>query len=595
MTEMTNAIDRYLNEQADAIGRRLTIKEVDDYAAQYKAQYAYKGDDLRVNRARDLSIQSRATQDDVGGGGSNILSRLVRAGNLISPWWSRQRDIELRKFWKQGNHLSGAVRAFTSKIATIDFRIVPKDTTISRQVQMADEAQESLLEASEYGAGWNIFISKWIQDLVTTDNGAFAEIIGAGSPTGPIIGRPVALAHLDSCRCRRTRSAEYPVVYQDTNGKWYKFHYTRVLMASQMASSDVQMNGVGFSSCSSALDTAQGLIDIARYKQEKLGSRPVRQMLVGKNISAEEILNAFYMANESMDNQGLGRYAKMVAIGNPRKEVSIDQLDLASIPDGFDEETSTTLGMFAIALAFEMDARELWPTTVSGATKADAMIQHLKARRKGAGQAMQLLARQLNQKYLPATLTFTFDIQDDEQDMLQADVRDRRSIYRERDINDGSITIRVTREQALHKGDITDAQFEQMELEDGRLADGTDVLALFFSPDSEIKALLSLNLDNPLQINDNDAEVALREIDLAINRALEAIINLNVSGQKARARQSLAALERLREMYAGDEESDEEEEEGELESPEVTDADRERIRNEDDYDGEGVRDVVERM
>jgi len=554
-----------------------------------------KGTDPQIARAATVSIQDRATAPgEESGWGANIFSGLVRAGELISPWWSVRRDSELRDFWKTSNHLAGAVYAMRSKISTINFKVIPKDASVQSQSRAALERQQVIMETPEYGKGWLEFVSKWVGDLIAADNGAFAEIIGPGSPTGPIIGAPISFANLDSARCSRTSNPIYPVIYQDTDGKRYKLHYTRVMFSSQMPSPNVDMNGVGFCAVSRAIDAAQVLIDMTRFNQEKMGSRPPRIMLIGKKgISAEEIFTAFANAEEMDDNLGLSRFRRMVAIApkQGRGEIDLDTIDLASVPDGFNEQQSTTLGMFVIALAFGMDAREIWPATASGATKADAMLSHMKARGKGPGQIMQTIERQLNQKFLPDTLTFQFDFQDDEQDAMQAEIRDKRSQRHERDVGGGIITVRVSREQMLSDGDLTPPQFESMELIDGRLPSGDSVLSLFFSPDKDIRGLLALDMKNPLKIdkvgmlNSDRQFSALIQIDAAILKVQEAIAVEGWSTQKQKARQALAALEYLRELWEPELE--------EVEKPmlsgrprENTAADTERVRNEDDYRGD---------
>ena len=526
-------------------------------------------------RARSLSIQERATADATDTLGMAGFNWMVHAGELVSPWWSPSRDKDLRDFWKKSNHLAGALASFIARISTMRFRVLPVDKAVKLQISMASEFEESLLNNVEFGAGWNVFVEKCTADLIGADNGFFAEIIGPGDPTGPILGRAVSLAHLDSSRCQRTSSPEFPVVYRDTDGKRYKLHYTRVMYASQMPSSNADMRGVGFCAISRCIDIAQNLQDICRYKQEKLGSRPPRIMILGKkNITASDIFSAFYAAEEMMDSQNLARYSKIVVVAPKRGfgELDLEIKDLASFPDGFDEEQSITLGMFAIALALGVDARELWPATVSGATKADAMIQHLKARGKGIGQTLQTFQRQINQKFLPRTLWFEFDQQDDEQDMVQAEVRDMRSIRHERDLTSGTVDIRTAREQMLDKGDLTPAQFERMELEDGRLPDGASILTLFYSEDEEIKQYLS-DVGDPKTMLERDIDSAL---NTAINGALEAIAHLPRDSQRGKARQALAALEFVKE-----------ERENEAAEAEAEDGSRVQIRNNDNGDVDG--------
>ena len=563
-----------------------------------------------VARTRDFSFQDRATADVESGGVGRVLDHLIRINELIAPWWCVQRDLDLRKFWKQSDHLSGAMRAITNKITTIDFKVRPRDRSVTSQVKMAAEAEATLRTTPEYGKGWTTWLGKFLEDLLGVDNGGFAEIIGGGRPDGPIVGKALSIAHLDSTRAMRTSNPEFPVIYQDTDGRRYKIHYTRLLSASLLPSADVEMHDVGFSCVSGAVNNAQCLIDISRYKQEKLGSRPARGIIVGKKgISPEEILYAFWVANEQMDSEGLSRYAKLVVIApdRGRGEIDLDFLPLSELPDGFDEKDSTTLGMFAIALAFGVDARELWPSSTTGASKADAMIQHLKARGKGPGHIMSIVEHQINQKFLPPSLIFKFDWQDDEQDMLRAEVRDKRSQRHERDVLYGGIDLRTVREEMLEDQDITRAQFAAMELEDGRLEDGASVLTLFFSTDPLIKELLDVGDVGKLMAFTDGVEEGgeLREVgerarmrgvlDKALMKAYKALADAGWSTQKAKVRQCVAALEFLKKKWEPQQPQDSPPRGVPGPVPQRTASDRERIRNEDDYRGDGEAQIVEDM
>lgn len=247
-----------------------------------------------------------------------------------------------------------------------------------------------------------------------------------------------------------------------------------------------------------------------------------------------------------------------------------------------------------ISLAFGVDARELWPATVSGATKGDAMIQHLKARGKGTGQVLSMIEQQVNWKYLPPSLNFRFDFQDDEQDALRADISDKRSQRNERDLATGSMTVRVDRERMLEDGDITRPQFEQMELDDGRLDDGTSVLSLFFSDDEDFKQLLSVGIENPFSMDGIDTG----KIDTAIAEAHKWLIAQGWSTKKEKARKAIAALQYLKNEYESaleDEMAMQPLVEKPGRKPAQSAADAERRRNYEDYRGGSEMDVIERL
>ena len=534
--------------------------------------------------AIDATIQSRVKKDvDTGIG---LVMWLASANDLIPPWWSKRRDVELRKFWKRVDYLSGAIYTLESRMTTIPFRVVPKDNSIEAHVRQAAKFEENLNDASEFGKGWNAFFGKWIEDILTQDNGCFAEIIGPGDPDGPLMGAPFSIANLDSSRCIRTSNPEFPVIYQDKEGGKFKLHHTRVAFASLMTSPIEEMHGVGFSSVSRCINTAQHLLDILIYKQEKLGSRPHRNILVATGgLDPEIVQSAFELAGEVMDNQRLSRYSKSIVIGSTSAvDAGLDVIDLSTLPDGFDEQTSVTLGMATIALAFGVDARELFPAQGVGATKADALVQHLKSRGKGIGQLLEISEREIEQKFLPPYLQMIFDFQDDAQDKQVAEIKRIRSERHTIDLTNETVDERTAREQMLADGDLTQAQFEELELRNGRLPDGSTALSLFHSPEHE--AMLELGVPDPLNIEANDAEImkgvisdkrtefieALGLITNHRNRKIlkEAMVALDVllaEYEDAAGKEAIAAMQESIGEGDGDEET-QDEDEGEVDDSE---------------------------
>ena len=493
------------------------------------------------------TIQSRVREGETGG--LALILWLASGNEIISPWWSTHRDRQLRTFWRQVDYLSGAIYTIASRLATIPFHVIPRDMSISAHQDQAEKFQLLLEEGSEFGDGWETWFSKWNEDLVTQDNGAFSEIIGEGDPSGPIQGMPLGIAHLDSARCMRTSKPEYPVIYTDTDGERYKLHHTRVVYASLQPSTMAEMYNVGFCSVSRCINIAQNLLDILVYKQEKLGSRPHRNILITQGgLDPEVVQSAFGLAEESMDNQRLTRYSKSVVIGDANiPAADMKTIELSALPEGFDEQTSITLGMATIALAFGVDARELFPAMGIGATRADALIQHLKARGKGIGHLLQIAENKLSQKFLPPQLQLIFDFQDDAQDKQVADIKLIRAQRHEISVNTGFIDLRTVHEQMLSDGDITDAQFEQMELDSGRLVDGTNILSLFYNP--EHKKILSMGVPDPLDVEANDPNAMLIIIDEKRREILQGLGVITNHNQRRLLNESLAAISALKNEY----------------------------------------------
>lgn len=433
--------------------------------------------------------------------GTNFLSWVVRTGDLVPPWWSMARDRKLSTIWKESNHLAIAVYNTQAKIVGIAPRIIPRDTSITEHLEQAEELSKNLLTSAGFGRGWEVEYSKFVEALITQDNGAFMEIIGDGDPIGPIVGSPLAVRHLDSSRCTRTGHPIYPVIYTDDDGKRYMLHRTRIIYMSQMPSSIKEMKGVGFCAVSRSVEIAQTLVDIIRYKQERLGSRPHNQLLIGKGITGKQLMLALRQTEDELSNRGFTRYSRTVAVGSENTEIGIDKIDLNHM-DPFDEETSMNLGMFAISSAFGMDAEELWPVGGKSSGKQEANMKRMRSRGRLPAQITSELISQFNYKVLPQHLALVFDFRDDEEDMQQANIRDIRARNRERDLSTGAINVRGARTRMLESGDIDRMTFEQMELNDGRLTDGTNIGILFFHSDPVYQRLLNF-MDSPLQIVKN--------------------------------------------------------------------------------------------
>lgn len=508
------------------------------------------------------SIQSRSRGEGPSSMGYSVLHWFAQAGETIAPWWSTRRDAMLREFGKRSDHWAGAMSTMIGKIAAIPFRIEPRDASVKSHWRQADEYERRLYELSEFGNGYDALIGRILQAYGQQDNGFFMEVIGDGKKDGPIVGPALALASLDSARCTRTGHPEFPVVYRDATGTRYRLHHSRVIFRASMPSDQEEMHGVGFCALSRAINNVQHLVDIATYEQEKMGSRPKRGIiLMGGGLDPADMESAIRLADSTMDARSLARYGQMVAMGSRNiLEPTITLIDLASVPDGFDKQMSTTLGMYAIALAWNIPPRWLWPATATGATKADAMFSHIAGQGAGVGSILTMLTlslggsplgdRHMTGKFLPAHLKIQFDFVDDEQDRQKAEIKSTRAATRKTDLETGVIDVRTARQQALDAGDLTDEQFKRLELEDGRLPDGADVLSLFSSTDDLFLRLLDVGVPDPLALDVNDPFQMLVEIDAAALDAQDVLVNALRPAQRAQAEQAIAALGKLKDAYS---------------------------------------------
>ena len=515
-----------------------------------------------LNGILSNTIQSEVHRDQAMG--LDIFPLLTMAGELIPPYWSQARDWELARMAYRVDHVSSAFSMFVSKFASIPIKIISRDMSIKTWVREAEYLTSNLNKMSDFGRGWtNSFAPGFVWDLLTQDNGAFAEIIGDGRKDKPRKGF-YGIAALDAQSCRRTSNPLYPVVYTADDGNRYKLHYTRVMYTSSMPSTRRYLYGVGFCAMSRLINTAQHLWDISTAEQEELGSRPKRRLIIGKQgISNKDLKSAFGMADMQMDNEGLKRYSKSVVIASnvaptSANAIEIDVMDLNLAMRGQDKEMSITLAMFLIALALNIPPRWLWPATSTGATKADAMFQHVAGMGGGIGNLIQIFINMLGGDMLADALgkpigsqyQVIFDYQDDEQDRQQAEIREFRSKYWASGLSSGIIDVRTAREQMLEAGDLTEQQFEDMELGDGRLPDGTDVLNLFYSLDPVMQQMLAIGEGDVLNTEANSREIMLPAIEDKLIEIRAILVNPSRPKEFDAAKMAYAALMALKRLYS---------------------------------------------
>lgn len=469
-------------------------------------------DEKKIEQIIESTIQGSVSNDDFTGGSISrpmgLLFMLGSSSAMIPPWWSRARDIYLRDIMTRSDHLAGALYNFSVKLRTIPLNILARNESIKSHVDLAQSYQREIEVMSDFGQGFDSLFSKWIEDFHTQDNGAFLEIIADGEKDTAIRGRVLSIGHLDSANCTRTGNALFPVVYTDPkSSKSYKLHRTRVVASSQRPSPRYNMNGVGYCSVSSILNSAQSLIDNLTYKQERVGSRPAEAFIVtGGGLDPDDIKTAIALQRVQDDNAQLQRYSGTVIAGSRNiQDPKFNIHRLNEMPEWFNEQESTIMSMAVIAMGFGIDARELFPAMESGATKADAIISHIKQRGKGPGHVLKLMETILDTYVLPSFLRARFDYQDDSEDRQRAEIVNVRAQSRERDLLIDVVNQRVVRQNMLREGEITRSQFEDLELESGRLPNGVDVVTLFESDDPDY--IVWLNGTNESNYEDKKKDI----------------------------------------------------------------------------------------
>lgn len=331
-------------------------------------------------------------------------------------WYPTLRDAYLRAFWKTEPKLAGAVYSMVAFGKSLDLQIdgLPR----------AKKYSQTLIQDCENGMGQRALLGKSLVDFFTQDNGMFWELIGAGKADRPLRGAllPPYVMALDAANCWRTFDEEFPVLYRNPiDGTYHKLHYSRVVYRANNEQPDELARGIGYCPVSRVLREAQHARDILIYRHEKVSGRFTRGLLYGVGLNPKTLVDTLKAADEANDSEGFAIYKGIPVVSRAQGAMDLKLLDFASLPDGFNLESETQLYMYILALAFGVDAREFWPASQSGATKADATIQDMKTQGKGKGDVIETLESMWRQVF-PDTVEAEYDYTDDEQDLRQAQI-----------------------------------------------------------------------------------------------------------------------------------------------------------------------------
>jgi hypothetical protein len=430
----------------------------------------------------------------------SFVYRFSQYDPIIPRYWSPERDRFLRDFWKSEGTLSSAIYSVASRNAAFGWELFGSKDEV--------EASQQLLQAADFGGGWQQLITKITEDYLTMDNGAFMEVIRPakvnvnGKPYPVLtdmfskvdtnglyvdggktiefstkeydvydspLDLPIGIAHLDSGRVTRTGNRDIPYVYRDTDGYEHKLRWWQVVDFVDMPSTDTEMNGVGFCAVSRAFRFAHIAQSMSIYKDEKLSGKFNRAIHI-TNADPDVLNDQIMEAQRYGDNQGLVRYTQPVVATtfDPTTIPSVATIDLAGVPDGFTEEGTMNWYIAILALALGVDYSFLAPLPGKGlgtASQSETMARQ--ARGKSSRLFMDMIMSALNFRgILPPSVQFRFVERDTQQEMEEENVKQSRAKTRQIMIANGEISPQIARQIANDDGDLSGRYLEAMGEED---------------------------------------------------------------------------------------------------------------------------------
>lgn len=422
-----------------------------------------------VEKTFDPDVHRRTVVDTPEGTSGLISPMVFSIANVASafPSWGEnflKRDELLREFWIKESILASTVYSVSARNAGFKWHIVPSDPTKNKPKQTI-QAASRLLASSDRGGGWIQLITKTCVDFYTQDNGAFWEIIRAapGNPSAPVIN----IAHLDSARCERTGNPRVPVIYTDRAGRRHKLMWYEVRTIEEFVSPVEQTYNRQYCAVTRALLAAQILRDIAIYKREKVSGQFSRAVHLVAGVTNQELQTALALNTQQAMNANLMRYVQPVIATavDPTSKLDHVQIDLASLPDAFNEETTFKWYIAQLALAFGVDYQELAPLPGGNlGSGQQSQILHMKTQGKGPALVMGILSNLLNNTgLLPATVKFQFIEDDLQANRDRSEARFTRSKDRAFRINSGEIDLIAARQLAIEDGDLPEWMADAIE------------------------------------------------------------------------------------------------------------------------------------
>lgn len=382
------------------------------------------------------------------------LLQVAEASQSITPWGFNPvlRDRELRSFWHSESWMASVVYSVSIRNASFAWEIVGSNPE-KNQPRNTIGAVERILKSSDRGRGWKHLILKTCEDIYTQDNGAFWEIIRRGSSkNAPVIN----IAHLDAAQCRRTGDPKYPVIYYDRHGKEIVLPHWRVRMLEELPSPVEGAYNMQYCAVSRALMAAEIIQSISTYKLEKVSGNFTRSIDAISGITQNNIDDALMLAEEQNLNKGQYRFSLPVIVPglDPTHSLSHVHIDLASLPDNFDEDTSFKWYVAQLAAAFGVDYQEIAPLMTGNlGSSQQSEIMHLKTRGKGPALIMGMFEDVIN-GLIPNNVEFKFKEQDIRSEREKAETRFTRVKARSMQIKSGELTPEAAREMAVLDGDI---------------------------------------------------------------------------------------------------------------------------------------------
>lgn len=350
-------------------------------------------------------------------------------------------DVVLRDDWLRASVKLESMWA--SAVAIAGTKVASRSYEVESSVPLrAARAQDLFLGADV--KGWVRFISKLTRDYLTTNNGAFVEIVRASGARG---ARITGINHLDSRRCRRTGDLEVPVVYMDLKGKEHELRWYEVIDFVDQPDPAADKLGMGMCAAHRAWKKICYMAAVERYIWEKASGAGATSIEIIGGVSRNTIKDGVDVAKEEKQQEGFMMYmGKLLVPINTDTPITLVSIPLKDLPDGFDPEQERQEASIVYSNAIGLDTQDLRPLTGQAlGTGAQSQVLDTKAEGRGLAAFVKDMTHQFGEMVLDAETSMVFIERDYRDEKLKAEVSNARAQF----VNTLIQALVITPEQGL--------------------------------------------------------------------------------------------------------------------------------------------------
>lgn len=338
----------------------------------------------------------------------------VKGATGLPQYGARSADVILAETPLIENMWASAVNTAISKQTALGF-------TIEDDAESTQRIKSSQQIMVDFDGSYSQGLARHLRDFLTTDNGAFIEIVRQSAVGG---SRVIGLRHLDSLRCYRTGDPQRPVVYVDRLGYHHLLRADDVIAMSDMPSSRIEMRGFGICAARRAFETILKMVAMETYVREKVsGSRNLAIHIVN-GITTAQLESSLISSENAQSGKGFVVYRGSTIIPMLKSESpSVVTIPLAEVPDGFDADSERKDAYLRYANALGVFVGEIQPLSSQGlGTGMQSAILSESAEGRGLAAYRKEFEHQITHRVLPEQTTFKFAVSDMKDRKEKADV-----------------------------------------------------------------------------------------------------------------------------------------------------------------------------